>query len=103
MLAFLGISELFPAGFVYLSQGRRRWYENDDDHCRNHIAIRIGDERAKTVSEPQHGPRPQESTENIERNNLLYCILPTPATIGANVRTIGMNLAKTIVLAPYFS
>ncbi len=32
-----------------------------------------------------------------------YCILPMPATNGANVRTIGMKRAMMIVLPPYLS
>lgn len=33
----------------------------------------------------------------------LYCIFPIPATNGAKVRTIGINLAKIIVFPPCFS
>ncbi len=32
-----------------------------------------------------------------------YFMVPTPATIGAKVRTIGTNLARTIVLTPWRS
>ncbi len=34
---------------------------------------------------------------------VLYSIPATPATIGTNVLTTGINLAKNIVFFPYFS
>ena len=35
--------------------------------------------------------------------NVRYRMVPTPATIGANVRTMGMKRASTMVLGPYLS
>ena len=39
----------------------------------------------------------------LKLKNFPYFIAPMPATKGANVLTIGTNLARIIVLAPYFS
>lgn len=49
-------------------------------------------------------PTPQATPPTmLYVRNVRYFIRPAPATMGANVRTIGTKRARTIALGPYFS
>ena len=58
---------------------------------------------AEEVAEARDADRPDQGTDDVVGDEVRCCISPTPATIGANVRTIGTKRARKIVFGPFFS
>ena len=84
-----------------MSPGQNRYKDHAKDHELD-VARNPGHVLAQEIAEAQHAPDPGGAAEDAEgQERAVVASRPTPATSGANVRTIGMNRQSKIVLAPY--